>query len=113
MRKPDCDPDNLRMSDVLCDFCGGEWSESRPMVEGHQGSCICGSCLTVAYVQTADPNAQRDPSVGTCKLCLEERTETMWQSPVQTGVQGCRRCIRQSAAVLQKDPDSGWRRPEI
>ena len=34
MRKPDTDPDNVRMTDVLCDFCLGEWTEETAMVEG-------------------------------------------------------------------------------
>lgn len=100
------------------------------MVEGHQGSCICGSCLTIAFVETADANAPgtdaSSPGAGAgaartsgvvrgglCKLCLETRSEPLWQSPLDGTALACRRCVRQSAAVLQKDPDSGWRRPEL
>lgn len=144
MRKDGCDPDRLMMSDVMCDFCRDEWSETLPMVEGHQGSCICGSCLTIAFVETADANAPgadanapgsdasapgSDASAqgaeggaastsgvvrgGMCKLCLETRSEPLWQSPLDATALACRRCVRQSAAVLQKDPDSGWRKPEL
>ncbi|MFM9170969.1 MAG: hypothetical protein ACKOTD_12900, partial [Phycisphaerales bacterium] len=49
MRRPECDPDDVRMEDVLCDFCRRAWGESLPMVEGHQGSCICGDCLADAF----------------------------------------------------------------
>ena len=49
MRKPTTDPDNVQMSDVLCDFCRREWTDDLPIVEGHQGSIICGFCLSTAY----------------------------------------------------------------
>ena len=69
MRQPGTDPDNVQMSDVLCDFCRREWTEDVPMIEGHQGSCICGRCLTLAYtdiVLTGTP-----PSYGyRCPMCL-------------------------------------------
>jgi hypothetical protein len=43
-----------------------------------------------------------------CTLCLEDRPDAGWE---RGGARACRRCVRQSAAVLQKDPDLGWRRP--
>ena len=89
------------------------------MVEGHQGSCICGDCLADAYrvlvmVESAVPET---PSK--CILCLELRSEPSWHAPADTatarvdGVQpsACRRCVRQSAAVLQKVSEFGWRKP--
>jgi len=119
MRKPGCNEDNVQMSDVLCDFCLQTWTEERPMVEGHQGSCICGDCLADAYrvlvmVESAVPET---PSK--CILCLELRSEPSWHAPADTatarvdGVQpsACRRCVRQSAAVLQKVSEFGWRKP--
>jgi hypothetical protein len=109
----------VQMSDVLCDFCLQTWTEERPMVEGHQGSCICGDCLAAAYrvlvmVESAVPET---PSK--CILCLELRSEPSWHAPADTatarvdGVQpsACRRCVRQSAAVLQKVSEFGWRKP--
>ena len=51
MRKPGTDESNVQMSDVLCDFCGREWTEQVPMIEGHQGSCLCANCLTLAYTE--------------------------------------------------------------
>ena len=50
MRKPDTDESNVQMSDVLCDFCSRVWTEDIAMIEGHQGSCICGNCLSLSYV---------------------------------------------------------------
>lgn len=107
MRRPECDPDDVRMEDVLCDFCRRAWSESLPMVEGHQGSCICGDCLADAFrgsVLAGGPEG----TPGRCVLCLEDRADAAWE---RGGARACRRCVRQSAAVLQKDPDLGWRRP--
>lgn len=111
MRSPGCDPDDLRPADFLCDFCGQAWAEDRPMVEGHRGSCICGGCLALAYrhLVLAD-GAGSGPT--TCTLCLEARDDPAWRPDAGGGAAACRRCVRQSAAVLQKDPDSGWRRPE-
>ena len=51
MFKDGADPEEISMSDVLCDFCGNEWKEEVPMIEGHQGSCICGKCLKMAWQQ--------------------------------------------------------------
>ena len=107
MRRPECDPDDVRMEDVLCDFCRRAWSESLPMVEGHQGSCICGDCLADAF-RDAVMAELPEGRPARCTLCLEERADAGWE---RGGARACRRCIRQSAAVLQKDPDLGWRRP--
>ena len=121
MRRPECDPNDVRMSDVLCDFCGREWTEALPMVEGHQGSCICGDCLRDAY-RTVVLGAAGASGPSRCALCLEEREDPSWApgpggprpapSTDAAAPRACRRCVKQSAAVLQKDPDLGWRRPE-
>lgn len=99
-----------RMEDILCDFCGSSWTDDRPMVEGHRGSCICGRCLSVAYAEVVvagvgdrpeplpsgmtvsdlipgapdlrDP-AHAGPAVEPCCLCLESgRDEPHWRSPL-------------------------------
>jgi hypothetical protein len=112
MRREGCDPDDVRMADVLCDFCGREWGDDLPMVEGHLGSCICGDCLREAYrAMMAEPPAGTEPASGACRLCREERGERSWAGAL-AGARACRRCVRQSAAVLQRDPDLGWRKPE-
>lgn len=121
MRRPESDPNDVRMSDVLCDFCGREWSDSLAMVEGHQGSCICGDCLREAYRSVVLGAGGGGVGPSRCALCLEEREDPSWTpgagSPrpataAPAGRRACRRCVKQSAAVLQKDPDLGWRRPE-
>lgn len=81
------------------------------MVEGHQGSLICGSCLKVAYVETLVAKASSAPAGSTCSLCLEERKDRMWRSPVHEEAVVCERCIRQAATALTHDAESGWNRP--
>jgi hypothetical protein len=109
MRKPGTDPDNVRMSDVVCDFCGAEWSDVLPMVEGHQGSCICGGCVTAAYREVVLGGRSTAPAGSTCRLCLEQRKDRAWAGP--SGAVACERCIKQSAGVLSKDKDYGWTKP--
>ncbi len=95
-----------------CDFCLSPWSEDRPMVEGHRGSLICSSCLTVAYTQVVVNDAGELISEGvTCGLCLEARTQKHWHSPMREEAWGCERCIRQSAQTLEKDEELAWKRP--
>src|SRR5262245_39137474 len=112
MRKPQTDDDNVQMSDVLCDFCRAEWTEELPMVEGHHGSCICGRCLTIAYNDVILNNHDSGPTGYKCVMCLEQRKEPAWQSPAHDEAVICRRCIKQSAGVLQKEKELGWRKPE-
>ena len=111
MRREGCDEDNLQMSDMLCDFCAGEWTLERPMVEGHHGSCICGSCLRVAYTELVLAKGGDAPKGYKCVLCLEQREDPGWQSPARE-VCVCRRCVKQSAGVLGKDADIAWSKPK-
>ncbi|MBL8989977.1 MAG: hypothetical protein JNJ48_00190 [Phycisphaerae bacterium] len=96
-----------------CDFCRRPWREDRPMVEGHRGSLVCADCLTAAHLEIVNEKrpGHRPPEHGACTMCLERRDEPHWQSPLFDGAFICRRCIRQSAQTLAKDPDSGWTRP--
>jgi hypothetical protein len=34
-----------------------------------------------------------------------------WQSPIAGGPVACKRCINQSARILETDPESGWKAP--
>ena len=81
------------------------------MVEGHQGSLICGSCLTIAYTQLGLNESPDLDAVPNCTMCLEERSQPGWQSPIDENTVVCLRCIKQSATVFEKDPDNSWRRP--
>jgi len=96
-----------------CDFCRTRWSDGRPMVEGHRGALICGSCLSIAYTELVHLRSGYAPDrKEACKLCLENgRDELHWASPVEESVIACRRCVKQSAGVLHKDPDSAWKKP--
>ncbi|MBL8757039.1 MAG: hypothetical protein JNK35_01265 [Phycisphaerae bacterium] len=98
-----------------CDFCRQPWADDRPMVEGHQGSLICSACLSVAYLhvhgpQTAGLGAE-SPAIA-CRMCLETRSGPRWASPLDPEAVACKRCIRQSAGVLERDPEYAWRRPD-
>lgn len=102
MHRPGCDPDDMSERDFLCDFCGRDWTQAAPFVEGHHGACICGECLRAACEASEVP-----PEGFRCSLCLEDRQDPCWQTH---GGRLCRRCREQSARVLARDPESGWRR---
>ncbi|MFO0829277.1 MAG: hypothetical protein U0572_14160 [Phycisphaerales bacterium] len=112
MRRDGTDPDNVQMSDVLCDFCLREWTEDVPFIEGHHGSCVCGDCLAAAY--RAVVVAGRDDRVADCQctMCLERRDEAVYRSPTRDVAFICRRCIKLAAGTLERDKDHAWRRPE-
>lgn len=112
MQRPGCDPNNVQMSDILCDFCHSQWVEELPMVEGHHGSVVCGKCLTVAYRGVVQAGVNTTPAGYTCTMCLEQRADPAWQSPMYPEAAICKRCINQAAGALSKDPESGWKRPE-
>jgi len=116
VRKPGCDEDNLLPTDFLCDFCGSVWSDDRPMVEGHQGSLICRRCLDLAYSELwLSGGGVSLPQNAKCILCLEHRDEPCFASPMNEGqidgIFGCKRCIKQSVVILERDPDFGYSRP--
>jgi hypothetical protein len=109
MNKPDADGNLV----FCCDFCGCAWDEGRPMVEGHRGSLICGNCLSIAYMELVHLDTGITPArEHACVLCLENGRDGLhWVSPMNEEVIACRRCIKQSAGVLHKDPDSPWNKP--
>jgi hypothetical protein len=111
MHRPGTDPDNVQLSDIICDFCHPPWREDLPVVEGHRGAIICGDCLTAAYrglIFGESPPV--DPGYS-CRLCLEQRSDAGWQSPRYPDAAVCARCVRQSAGVLHKDRDYEWEKP--
>jgi hypothetical protein len=114
MQRPGTDPDNVQMSDILCDFCHRAWTEDQPFVEGHRGSCICGQCLAMAYRQIAmnESSAAAEPPPGlSCALCLEAIVGPAWRSPAYPDAAVCRRCVKQAAGVLHKSPEFKWSKP--
>jgi hypothetical protein len=121
MRKHGTDESNVQMSDVLCDFCHREWTGDVPMIEGHQGSCLCGRCLTVAYTEVVVNGHDAAPASYKCPMCLEDEQdrealgrggESGWRSPVHEDAVICRRCLELAARSLEKDRDSGWKKPD-
>jgi len=97
----------------FCDFCGKQWDPvgEEIMVEGHQGSLICLKCLTTAYTSVVLHKDGEEHKGKSCVVCLEERDQPQWESPVNEGKRVCLRCIKQAATALEKDPESGWKRP--
>ena len=99
-----------------CDFCLASWAEDRPMVEGHRGSLICAHCLTAAYslVVLHKKGVLVAPHI-TCTLCLTHHDTPHYAhagtADAPGGAVACERCIKQSAAILAKDPESGWSKP--
>lgn len=121
MRKPGTDESDVRMSDVVCDFCLREWSEDVPMLEGHHGSCVCGNCLTVAYTDVMLNGRSTAPPGFTCPMCLEGEAdraaldragEPGWRSPAREEAVMCRRCIELAAKALDRDGDFDWTKPD-
>ncbi|MEZ6241922.1 MAG: ClpX C4-type zinc finger protein [Phycisphaerales bacterium] len=112
MQREGINPEDARMEDILCDFCRKPWTMQRPMVEGHRGSCVCGDCLTIAYMEVVIHKASDPPKEGeNCIMCLEVRDEAHWRSPAFEEALICKRCIKQAAGVLHKDRDIGWTKP--
>lgn len=112
MQRDGADQSNMQLTDFICDFSGVPWDGAFPMVEGHRGSLISGDCLTAAFRQVVlDKATSLEPGSYTCTMCLETRDDPCWQSPDRPEAVICRRCIRQSATKLDKDPDWGWHKP--
>lgn len=111
MQRAGANPSDMQPSDFLCDFCRRAWDGTFPLVEGHKGSLICGNCLTVAYTEVVLHNLSAAPPGSTCTMCLEERNDSTWQSPMHEEAIICERCLKQAAGRLHKDEDWEWRKP--
>lgn len=111
MRAEGTDPNNVQPSDVLCDFCETPWKEEAALVEGHQGSCVCGKCLSVAWKALIGGKLNDAPEGGSCTMCLEERSDPLFRSPIRPAALICRRCVRLAGRALDKDPDHAWTKP--
>lgn len=113
MHRPGSNELDMTAEDFLCDFCASHWAPDRPMVEGHRGSLVCGPCLSVAYAAVVHHAHNDRPEPGeTCVLCLAEKQDPHWRSPVTPAHPLlCAPCIEQAARKLEKDRDCEWSRP--
>ena len=96
-----------------CDFCRGRWDPagSDLMIEGHKGSLICLKCLSTAFRSIVLGGEGVEHKGKSCTLCIEERAQVEWESPAYPEARICLRCVKQAATALEKDPESGWKRP--
>ncbi|QDU34653.1 ClpX C4-type zinc finger [Poriferisphaera corsica] len=94
---------------ISCDFCGTDWDEVIPMIEGHHGSIICLSCLQTALDAAAPAEEEFD-----CAMCLQNKPvgTKHWQHSNPTSSEGlnenahiCWDDIRQAAKAFHKDKD--------
>jgi len=95
-----------------CDYCDAEFVDAA-MVEGHQGSLVCMKCLTMAFTELKTLKGGAENKGKKCRMCLEERDEALWESPMMPGAYICVRCTTMAYRAMEKDPDSGWKRPGL
>lgn len=98
---------------ISCDFCGTDWDEVIPMIEGHRGSVLCLACLKQALDQAIPAGQPFD-----CTLCLSGKPKgaKVWRHPNPQASQGlndhaalCWDCVRLAAKGFHKDPDVDFR----
>ncbi len=108
------DTNDVKMEDVLCDFCLAPWTIDLAFMEGHHGSHICGGCLTDAFrtavLFAGDPPFTDLPACS-CTMCLEPRNEPCYDS-TKRDAHICRRCVKMAAVTLERDAELGWKRPD-
>lgn len=92
---------------IACDFCGTDWDEKLPMIEGHRGSVLCLACLTKALNATVVNQEELK-----CTLCLRDLPVNMprWQHPASphranAGATVCHDCLQQAAKAFADDTD--------
>lgn len=97
---------------ISCDFCGTDWDEVVPMVEGHQGSILCLPCLRYALEQS-----DAAPAAFKCTMCLVEKDvgTRHWAHPAPQPSPGlnaeaaiCWDCVRLAAKTFHKDKDTDF-----
>jgi len=111
MHRKGIDPENVQPEDILCDYCGeAAWSKGDPCVEGHQGSIVCGACLSLAYTSLVVEGEEQE-STEKCRMCLEDREDPVWLEGIDPIAPICKRCVKQSAGVLTKSKHWDWSKP--
>jgi hypothetical protein len=111
---------------LSCDFCGTDWDQVRPMIEGHHGSIICLECLKAALAgRASSPGVASQGGAGvppapaalgagtfTCTMCIRDQlpaTLPRWVSPKRSVAIICKECIEQAARAFDRDPDVAWK----
>ena len=98
---------------ISCDFCGTDWDEVVPMIEGHRGSVLCLSCLKAALDLTQPASEAFE-----CTLCLSHKPaeKKRWIHPQPQPSPGlnpdavlCWDCIRLAAKGFHKDAEVDFR----
>ena len=111
MHRKGMNPDNVQPEDILCDYCAvPAWSENIPCIEGHQGSVICGNCLSIAF-NYAINHKDRIITDQQCRMCLEHRDDNGWEGKIDPVAIICVRCIRQASGALHKSKHWDWTKP--
>ena len=109
MQRPGTDPQNVQPEDILCDFCRrATWAKDIPSIEGHHGSIICTDCLACAWTEVVELQAGVDLEGASCTMCLEERSDPAWRSPLHEEASICRRCIKLGGRAFRKDGQAAW-----
>lgn len=98
---------------IACDFCGEDWDQIKPMIEGHQGSVICLEC-----VKRSLADGTREGERFHCTLCLRDLPpETKrWRfadapPTANPAAAACASCLKQAAVAFDRDPDVDWKMP--
>ena len=99
---------------IVCDFCGTDWDQVRPMIEGHEGSVICLECTKTALGEVKTQAHRYD-----CALCLRSQLPEdvpRWRPLSQPGANPnaiiCRECLDQAVRAFDRDPDVNWSKPQ-
>lgn len=88
---------------ISCDFCGADWDEVKPMIEGHRGSVLCLECLKLARPKLAPSDTAFE-----CRLCIQEKPAgTMsWSGTAIGGAPAarvCKPCVEQATRAFTKE----------
>lgn len=92
---------------ISCDFCGTDWDEQLPMIEGHHGSVLCLECLKLGIDQAIPSDAKY-----ACTLCLRHNIPASlprWSHPSHPEAVACQDCLIQAAKAFDRDPDVAWK----
>ena len=111
MHREGIDSENVQPEDILCDYCGeATWSQNKPCIEGHQGSIVCGPCLTTAYRELVLLKNEQE-TTEKCRMCLEHREDPVWLGYINPNAPICKRCVKQAAGALTKSKLWDWSKP--